>query len=100
MTDKTGVNAIAAERQRQVEKGYTVEHDAEHGAADLIEAARAYIVQAEGPEAERISGIGPDFHWPWGDFTGEDCDPLTALARAGALIAAAYDTVRQHGEIR
>lgn len=92
-----GVVAIGAERARQVgEKGYSPEHDAEHGPAQLISAALAYAMQAQ----DRITmadGQGHSFNgvslWPWdlASFKQDDDDELRSLAKAGALIAAAYD---------
>lgn len=78
------------------EEGYTREHDARHGPAQLIDAALAYAVQAQ----DRISvaagyGVGadgPETYWPWDwdAFKATD-DELRSLAKAGALLAAAYD---------
>lgn len=78
-----GVQAIAAERARQIEKGYTPEHDALHQPRDLIDAAMGYLVTA-GEE-----DVNPYIHYPWMDF--KRGTPTEHLARAGALIAAALD---------
>lgn len=45
MSDKkTGVELIAEERKRQIEKhGYSATHDALHSGGQLIEAAKAYL---------------------------------------------------------
>lgn len=77
----TGIELIAAERQRQIDKGYTTEHDAEHGARVLIEAAVGYARR----DAGRVRWAVP-----------ADFDFLTRterLATAGALIAAAIDAL-------
>lgn len=89
----TGASLIAVERERQVtDEGWSPAHDAEHGADELLRAARAYLT-------------GQMWEWPWdtqsfkpiGAWTTED-DGAGAwqpaerdLVRAGALIAAAID---------
>jgi len=83
----TGMDRILVERNRQVEKGYTPEHDRGHGSGELILAAEAYIAAARRrfDEAARL--------WPWDDGhpAPGGCTDVEALARAGALIAAAID---------
>jgi len=101
-----GVALIAAERHRQVtEEGYTPEHDRDH-AYELTWAARCY--------AENVAlnlGNGPtwepganwhtvpdfqDFPWPWHkDFWKPTGDPVRDLVKAGALIAAAIDSLTE-----
>ena len=44
---KTGVELIAAERQRQIEvEGWTVEHDAEHKEGEISMAAGSYLAHS------------------------------------------------------
>lgn len=77
----TGTEAIAAERQRQIDKGYTIEHDAGHGIRHLVRAAKAYL-------------DGEKYHLPWP--APDDWWDLThreRLVTAGALIAAAIDVM-------
>lgn len=91
-----GVVAIARERAHQVGKGYTREHDASHGVGQLINAALAYTVQAQDriseAAGEGVGADGPATYWPWdpASFSASD-DELRSLAKAGALLAAAYD---------
>lgn len=79
----TGGDLIAAERARQVTAhGYTAGHDARHDPATLARAAAAYLL------------ADPDL-WPFADTT-PTLDPpgapgARALAKAGALAAAALD---------
>ena len=91
----TGVGKIAMERQRQViDKGYTLEHDAEHSTVDLLNASDAYNVYARwlltGHTEESSRELAMSF-WPW-DADGFRPDSTDdALVKAGALIAAAID---------
>ncbi len=97
-----GVVAIATERAHQLGKGYTAAHDAQHGPARIIAAALAYTVQAQ----DRIAvsaGEGitttPEEYWPWDwDSFSRDDNELQSLAKAGALIAAAYDAAVGGGQ--
>lgn len=94
-----GVAAIAAERHRQIaDEGYTPQHDAEHGSGQLVSAATAYLRYAAShlgaPRlAAQRSGISrPGFGWwPWDDASFKPGEPLDALVKAGALIAAEID---------
>lgn len=97
MTGTDGITAITQERARQIrEEGYTPEHDARHGARQLIDAALAYTVQAQDrigvAAGEGVGADGPELYWPWdwASFRPSD-DELRSLAKAGALLAAAYD---------
>lgn len=80
-----GVQAIAAERARQIEKGYTPEHDAEHEPRDLIDAAMGYLATA-GEE-----DVNPYIYYPWMNFKRGTTQEH--LVKAGALIAAALDLI-------
>ena len=82
----TGVELIAAERQRQMDvEGWTPEHDAEHDAGEILDAAICYAV--------------PRFavkYWPWGrQWWKPSDDPIRNLVKAGALIAAEIDRLRR-----
>lgn len=80
-----GIQAIAAERARQIEKGYTPEHDAEHEPRDLIDAAMGYLATA-GEE-----DVNPYIYYPWMNFKRGTTQEH--LVKAGALIAAALDLI-------
>ena len=83
----TGVDLIAAERQRQITKGYTTAHDRQHGLDELLAAAESYIRNLP-------------FGVPWPMTAGDaarflEQRPAERLAKAGALIAAALDLINQ-----
>lgn len=95
----TGVDRIRAERQRQLEvKGYSTEHDAEHGPEELLQAAIAYTLGSE-PWAlitgRRKAVPGTLTWWPWkpDQLHLTPADRRRELAKAGALIAAAIDVL-------
>lgn len=75
----TGSELIAAERERQIEQeGWSVDHDRQHGAGRLVEAARAY--ETENPQ-----------RWPFEPASYKPKGALRNLVRAGALFWAAAD---------
>jgi hypothetical protein len=96
----TGASLIAAERRRQIDaEGYTPAHDREHHhPAQFIEAAIAYMSPNDGAAI-----------WPWEptgfkpEVTHHDLDGVPGylrhgsvrdLVKAGALVAAAIDALR------
>lgn len=87
-TSPTGVQLIAAERQRQRRKGYTVEHDCKYHTADELISAAGIVLGITDPKEST-----PD--WALharGKYAGGD--PATVrkrLAISGALLAAAFD---------
>lgn len=92
-TASSGVDAIAAERQRQIEKeGWTLEHDDEHNNDDLIQAAACYLL-----EQMRFGALIP---WPWENGWFKPKDRRSDLVRAGALIAAEIDRLDRLSTIR
>lgn len=108
----SGAALIANERVRQVlEEGYTTAHDTGHE-ADLTTAAFAYLQyqakQLRNPFAAPEQ-LGLDEHpidydcWPisWGRETWKPTgNPVRDLVKAGALIAAAIDSLQeQHPEL-
>ena len=100
-----GAEMIAAERRRQVEaEGWTPDHDDEHDACELTQAAVAYAIHAVGekngvcwPEDDQGAPIGWPWHPSWWKPSG---DPIRNLVKAGALIAAAIDRLQRAGEVR
>lgn len=89
----TGVELIAAERERQVaEEGWTPEHDDEHTSSELVDAAACYCVSAL---AEFT-----DYCWPWDAewWKPSPDDRIRELVKAGALIAAEIDRIRRADE--
>jgi len=99
----TGVELIAAERQRQMEvEGWTPEHDDVHDRGELAIAAACYAV--EGTDANvthpDVDEEGDDY-WPWGAQYDKrrKHDNLRRLIIAGALIAAEIDReIRNEGK--
>ena len=94
MTEKTGAELIAAERERQItEEGWTPEHDAGQ-MIELAWAGDSYALRAaqQLTYRTRMSDEGVPVSWPWlPEFWKPDADPVRNLVKAGALIAAAID---------
>lgn len=88
----SGIEAIAAERNRQIEKeGYDAEHDSEHTVFDLVSAAYCYANAARRTSLKYSIRTTP-IAWPWEDDSWKPSDDtLRNLEKAGALIAAAID---------
>jgi hypothetical protein len=93
---KTGIDLIAAERQRQITaEGWTPEHDDTHTKGELAFAAACYVNDA----AEEIRSGQPSHKprqmppmaWPWAEEWWKPKSVLSRLVRAGALIAAEID---------
>ncbi len=103
MTDKpTGIELIAAERRRQIQKeGWTPEHDDQHTDETLPLVASLYAAPFDlfsaDLEAEDGKIIGMSFNDPWPASWGEgwdrrqDFDRKRRLVISGALIAAELD---------
>lgn len=98
-----GLELIAAERKRQVEKeGWTAEHDDKHVGEELALAAAAYAI----PEKDRDYEIGDHLNdrpypWPtewWTWWKPCPDNRIRELVKAGALIAAEIDRRLRLGE--
>lgn len=99
----TGVEAIAAERQRQIDQeGWSIAHDNAHTDGSLAQAAACYALEhstmtyrTEYGYAERGEGDIYDVPtlWPrsWHPRYWKRKDRRRDLVRAGALIAAEID---------
>ena len=85
---------IAAERERQVtEEGYTAGHDKDH-ALELTQAAQCYVGAGIRAQHYAAHPLTVPFMWPWADrFWKPTGDPVRDLVKAGALIAAAIDSL-------
>jgi hypothetical protein len=79
-TDTPGLRAVAAERARQIAKGYTPEHDWEHGPTVLMEAADA-VLHNDGSR------------WPFRDGWKSRPRRRDRAVVAAALLCAAFDQV-------
>jgi len=104
---KTGVELIAAERERQVsQEGWTEEHDDDHGDGQMANAAACYAMTQKIPS---VVGIIPGTTrspeqrvrmpklWPWEAECWKPCptDRVRELVKAGALIAAEIDRLQR-----
>lgn len=79
-----GAGLIAAERRRQVEvRGYTPEHDDEHGFQMLWQAGMAYF--------------DSDATWPWRPETFKRTNIVRDHIKAGALATAALEVAGRAG---
>lgn len=84
-----GIESIAAERRRQIEKErWSSRHDDEHAAAEMAMAAACYALSGAGWARDAVSEI-----WPktWGRNWWKPKNCRADLVRAGALIAAEID---------
>lgn len=94
----SGVDLIAAERERQVAaEGWTPEHDDTHTHHELARAGAAYAL---------YGGFGKmpvdvrDLVWPWEPESFKPSrDRLRDLAKAGALIAAEIDRLQRRADV-
>lgn len=109
-----GLQLIAEERQRQIDKGYTADHDdGVEADRQIARAANAYLDHyvrrawvftnefglpgvANGPESYRNEPVPDD--WPWEDKDWKPTTPLSDLIKAGALIAAEIERVQRRAE--
>ncbi|MBN4937064.1 hypothetical protein JY409_03275 [Stenotrophomonas maltophilia] len=94
----TGVKAIAAERERQLQaEGFTRKGDRQYRRGELASAATAYAQVAAmdlycGTRGY-IAGLPPPSIWPWAPEWWKPVDTRRDLVRAGALIAAQIDLI-------
>lgn len=89
----SGIERIAAERQRQVEKeGFDNQHDDRYGDTELPSAAVSYVMET----MIRSPSSQPPLLWP---FDAEWWKPkdsaIRNLEKAGALIAAEIDRLER-----
>jgi len=98
----TGIERIAAERKRQIEKeGWTLEHDDFHDNGQLATAGACYAISdyLRGREITFVTPLGKNtlslenalwpWAWEWWKPTPEN--RIRELEKAGALIAAEID---------
>lgn len=123
----SGVEAIALERQRQIEKkGFSIEHDKHHIENQLVYGAICYAYPPEsrrlmklrgenttglpsiflenGPEGEGAYLVLPPSIWPFEnaffkpDTSGTIRGRMRDIQKAGAMLAAEYDRLRDLAE--
>lgn len=95
---KTGVELIAAERARQVEReGWTPQHDDAHSTGEMADAAACYasLSSAQSRDVDSCADYALPDSWPWDADWWKPKDRLRNLVRAGALIAAEIDRVQR-----
>ena len=87
----TGIEAIAAERQRQIEKeGWSDEHDDKHTQGEMAIAAACYADRAH---CDGEWGKSLPIDWPWDAVWWKPGSTRRMLVKAGALIAAEIDRI-------
>lgn len=104
----TGIERIAAERQRQIEKeGWTPAHDDSHVMGELADAAGCYAnfvgAQARGASPEEFSAdwLILEGEWPFeAEWWKPSDNPIRNLEKAGALIAGEIDRLQRAEEGR
>lgn len=100
MSAKSGVQLIAAERQRQIEqKCWSAKHDDSHDRGELLDAGLSYIFAAINDANDTLRNSPPG-EWPWSWESWKPEDLITNLAKAGALIAAEIDRIQRMREIQ
>lgn len=101
-----GIQMIAAERKRQIDvEGWTPDHDDEHDAGELAQAAAVYAMPP--PRSVIVKEL-----WPWTRSSWKPTLPeggtestsaewrvarIRDLTKAGALIAAEIDRLQRKG---
>ena len=109
MLNPSGVELIAQERQRQIEKeGWNEQHDDEHVPFSMSTAGAIYaldlqknrlITEKFGLKTANLINDMSDILWPWDDkWWKPSKDPIRNLAKAGALIAAEIDRLQRQGK--
>lgn len=107
---KTGIELIAAERERQVSKErWTPGHDDHHCDGSLALAGASYALAvgvrshpslSDGRVRWALSSEIPPPYWPWDEdwWKPTPDDPIRQLVKAGALIAAEIDRLQRAAE--
>lgn len=97
----TGAEAIAAERQRQIEaEGWTPADDYNYRDGDLAAAGASYALHAAENDKWRArpeNAKEPPMYWPFDKAWWQPRDRRADLVRAGALIAAEIDRLDRMG---
>lgn len=98
-----GSELIQRERLRQItEEKWDDDHDDQHGACQMSQAAAAYIGHVMGQvngdcQAEDRPALPPE--WPWeAKWWKPAQNPIRNLVKAGALIAAEIDRLQRDAE--
>lgn len=94
----SGVDLIAAERQRQIEQeGWSVEHDEGHRKGELAIAAAVYVMPEPMRENTILGRSLQHIFWPWDTrwWKPSPKDRVRELTKAGALVAAEIDRLQR-----
>jgi ParB-like chromosome segregation protein Spo0J len=100
----TGIELIAAERQRQIDvEGWSAEHDDEQVKGELSGAAAAYAEYATQQVAKKLVELPGGARWVpmlfplnwFKEWWKPSPDPIRNLVKAGALIAAQIDLLQR-----
>jgi hypothetical protein len=95
MTKQTAMEAIRAERRRQIEiEGFTTDHDDEHDTEALFNAGYAYYSHTIG---KAVYDHGIPTCWPWEARWWKPKDARRNLERAGALMLADQERWERDG---
>ena len=99
---KTGVELIAAERERQVsQEHWTAEHDDEHEYGELAIAGACYALPRDMRQKEIWNSTLVRMLWPFDDEWWKPREGrgtsgrIRELVKAGALIAAEIDRIQR-----
>ena len=92
---KTGIELIADERKRQIEKErYSLDHDKNHTTQEFIQAAISYLMCNVDSKVTNYKYVAKNSWWPWEKQYWKPTDVKRNLEKAGALIAAAIDRLQ------
>ena len=99
---KTGIELIAAERERQITaEGWSPEHDDAHAQSELSNAAACYLAAGQAAVANGVPHPEILSLWPWEESWWKPADdPVQNLVKAGALIAAEIDRINRRNDNR
>lgn len=89
----TAMDLLIGQMTKAAAKGYTAEHDAEHGPRRLILAGHAYTMNALTRTGNGVVTNGGQSMWPFPDGWNPDPDPAVTLAKAAQLLLAAADVI-------
>lgn len=94
---KTGIERIAEERKRQIEKeGWSQEHDSAYGNSELVKAAVCYAFDEfdRGPRNSAFGVLTKLWPWDWKWWKPTPYNRIRELEKAGALIASEIDRIQ------
>lgn len=90
----TAIQLIEKEREKQIRKGFTLEHDDAHTDAEILWAANCYCYLAASDATEYPKG-NPPGGWPWEIDAWNPEDDITNLVKSAALIVAEIERLQR-----